>query len=490
MVRARLSLPAVPQVAMKSNWKFALTMVAVLGAVAAALWWTRQQQLSVNQARTGEPQQPAVAVPLPVAATDVAPPEAPTLTHLAMPPTPSQAEYSLNAQRGEFVMESLADVPKALRMATEAVGEPKALQELQVASWRIFMGGAMQWSGSLVADTKGGAVLRSDETQQEIGWQSGTCWQRRGEVVYPCTQPVASLVRALQWFHYAQVVSAFGQAPWRPAIANLGLANNRRANAITFENGPMGESGVLFCDLHSRRVAGVEIPKIYKDGVETATGTADMLPLHASIWLDDPRPFGNAVLAGAARIHIESGIDIKEELVVRVLDVRAGGTVPAKAPVLHLPTGLQIGPRLGGSALVHELGQHASFHERIDQVMLGMNSFYVSAAFDVVEAFGPLGQPTDSGVQLWLWPQSPAALMRPGVAAVAKPVASEGTTVRKVVQVELAGVPGALAVLMGEAEKAGHKPAPGRRATATYLAWTSGDHPTVTVLLALPIEAN
>jgi len=474
---------------MKSNSKFALSLVAALAAIALALWWTRQQQL--ESAPRGQPaRQNANAAPPTGPAIGAS--EAPTA--VAAPVAPTEAALGVLAgPRGEFVIHNPADGERALTMAAETVGDPRALADLRTATWRLYIGGALQWSGELVADSRGGAILRQDETRHEIGWQGGVCWMRRGDAVLPCMRPHSTLVRAMQWLHWLLSAQALAEAPWRVVKGTTGPApsGSVRANAVVIEGGPNSDSGVVFADPVTHRMLGAELPRVRRYGgpVDLPESVTDhQMPLHTELWLDDPRPFGGAQVASLARIKVDGGAKGPDALVVRVVEVRSGGVVPARPPELTLPKGLRVGPRLGGPAPVYDVGSHDQVDERSDQAREALGTFWLHVAFDVVEAFGPLGGPADSGVQLWLWPTTQAALVAPGLAPLLKTIPTEAAAARKYVQVTTAGVPAALQVVQAEVEAAGHKLAHGRRATAHYVAFGATPTSPFTIEFVVPIE--
>lgn len=473
---------------MKSNWQFALALLAVLVAVTAGLWWTRQSQVQSSPGHHPAPADaaPAPALPpsddataaarLPAHFTAVEPAEAPSLT----------AEERHFGAAGEFVLRSINDAAHVQALANETTGSPAAIDALKVATWRIFISGALQWSGTLTANLAGGAVLKSDEGQSEIGWQSGRCWVRRGDAVVPCLRQAASLVRALQWLPWLVTARPLASQPWQASSATVAEFYGQRANTLLLEHGPADATGSVAYAVHSKRILGAELPQIRSDGPEGA-GKDNQLPLHATLTVDDVRPFGGALLASQVRVKVQSGMEKDEELAVRVTEVRAGGHVPATAPAYGFSDKFRLTARPGGLGLVFEVGSHGQYHQRIDQVFEGFGNFWLLGQFDVVEAFGPLGAEPDSGVQAWLLPQSQVALAAPGLQVHTKPIAAEPAVARKVVAVTLQELPAAVAKFLAEIEKAGHKAAPDRRTTARMLAWTGGDNPTVTAEIDIPI---
>lgn len=477
---------------MKSNWKLALGLVSALAVGTAALWWTQQQQAAVGSAgpaanasgRAGAdaqagPNDPSPTVQLAEAWTAVAPMAAPTMT---------AEEFQLGGPMKEFRVNTVADAPKALGMAVEANGGPKALDPLKRATWRVFVGGGMQWSGQLVADSAGSALLKDDNSGQEIGWHAGTCWLARNGVVVPCHRSASAFVYSMMWLHRISTVQSLAAAPWRPQSVSQTQANNQLVNSLHMGGGPDGQVAVLFLDLRSRRIVGADLR--VTESTQQATNN-DSAMARGEIWLENLRPFGSAVLAATARVTVDTEMLQAKELLVSVLSVQSGEhgglQVPVKVPAFTVGVPLKLTSRPAGLGLVFEIGQHAKFEPRLMEVLKGFNSFWMESQFDIVEAFGPLGTPADSAIQAWLMPLSHTAMAMPGLEVHTKPLAAELAVARKVVQVQLEQLPAALAAFLSEVEKAGHIPAPDHRSTARLLA-VDGSHAELAIVeLDVPI---
>lgn len=469
---------------MKSNWVFALGLVAVLAAAAGVLWWTRQQ-LPPNPPAPALPVHGADGKSLPADPSTVALPEGWTVIAAAPAATMTAEEYVLGGPLAEFYLKDKTEVPKLWGWAIETHGGAKALAPLRVATWRVVLSGGLHDAGVLVADADGGALYKPDNATVAIGWRNGSCWLQRGELVLPCHRQAATLIRALLWFHRAQTVQALSEAAWTVETAGVVEVNGQSHNAVHVKGGSGGEMAVVYTDIRQRRVIGVDVGMLTKG---TEAPELGHLPSRTKLWLGDLRPFGGAVLASGLRVQVEQADGLAvEDVQVHVSAVEGGGKLPAKAPALVVQSPLSIGVRAGGIGLVFEVGSHDKFGARVGEVLKGFDRFWMMGQFEAVEAFGPVGTPLDSAVQLWLTPLNHLAMQTPGLQPHTKPLPADAAVARKVVKVPLVQVPAALQQFTAEVEKAGHKPAAERRATSRGLAMDNSSALNVVVEFEVPL---
>jgi len=426
----------------------------------------------------------ADAVVLPAEASVVALPQGWTAIQAAPAATMSAEEYVLGGPLAEFHLKAKEEVPKLWGWAIETHGGSKALAPLRTATWRLVLSGGLHDAGVLVADADGGALFKPDNAQIAIGWRNGTCWMARGTLVLPCHRPAVTLIRALVWFHRIQTVQALSESAWQVDSAGVAQVNGQYHNAVHLKGGSGGEMAAVYADIRVRRVVGADIAMLTQG---TEAPDLKHLPARTKVWLNELRPFGGAVLAAGARIEVEFEKESIEPVMVHVSAVDGGGNVPAKAPAFVAQQPLTLGARPPGLGLVFEVGSHAKFLPRTAEVIKGLDRFWLFAQFEFVEAFGPLGAPLDSAVQLWLTPINHLAMQAPGLQPHTKALPTDAVVARKVVQVPLIQVPAALQQFTAELEKAGHKPAPDRRSTSRGFAMDTSATPVVVVELEVPL---
>ncbi len=471
---------------MKSNWVFALGLVAVLAVAAGALWWTRQQ-LPPNPPGPQQPHARPDSAPLPGDPSAVALPQGWTVIAAAPAATMTAEEYVLGGPLAEFYLKDATEVPKLWGWAVETHGGDKALKPLRTATWRLVLSGGLQDAGVLVADADGGALFKADNSAVAIGWRAGVCWQQRGDLVLPCGRPAVTLIRALLWFHRVQTVQALAEPAWKVESAGVAKFNDQFHNAVHLRGGAGAETAAIYTDIRQRRITGADIAMQTKG---TEAPELAQLPSRTKLTLSELRPFGGAVLASGLRVQVEEpeGVPV-EDVLVHLSAVEGGGKVPAKAPAFVMQTALTLGARPGGLGLVFEVGAHAKLDARIGEVLKGFNRYWMLSQFEAVEAFGPIGTPLDSAVQLWLTPVNHLAMQGPGLQPHTKPLPADASVARKVVKLPLVQIPAALQVFMDEVEKAGHKPAPGRRCTARGLAMDNSSALNAVVEFEVPLAA-
>ncbi len=465
---------------MSTQLKNALLGLVLVGIGAGAAWVLKPGPATPAVSASAA----AGGVGLPQGATAVAAAEPASAVEAPAMPTWTAMVNPQAGPAGDFVIKTPDDTAKALRMAEDAIGEPTARKQLALSTWRIVMSGAQQRTATVQYDASHGVVLRDDESGDELGWVDGTCWIGRQEVTVPCMRPTASLMRAIHWALRGASVSGIGEVPWQIVRAASGLENDKLHNIITFDTGGAAHASTgmfaVLLDPVGRRLTGLDVSSTR----QTKDSAASLLS-RAHIEYDDPRKVANWNLASTLRIRL---IDqVTDDVVVRIVDVRAGAQLPKAAKAVTLPKGMQLGARPGGLALQFAAASHDQFVPAINKATALLASPLRQVQFDVVEAFAPLGQDRNQGIDLLLIPRSQVLMAAPGLQPHTKPFPAELAVVRSWQQLLYAEVPAAVAAFLLQAEQAGHKAAGERRTTVTYLFNEEGDSPKVIVELALPI---
>lgn len=467
---------------MQGNWKTAVGALALVAVGAAGAWLVKPGAPPAGDGGHGPAQG---GVGLPSGATAVGAPEAASAVDAPVAPTWVAMVNPQAGPAGQFVAHDLNDGAKVVRMAEDAVGSPDQRNQLRRSTWRVVFSGTQVRTATLAVDLAHGVVLRDEETGDEVGWLDGTCWGAREEVVFPCSRPLASMMRGLQWTLRAIAVTAITEPPWHMTTATCAERDHKLINTLTYETQgePHLSTGMVIAEADpiTRRLTSLDVSSSRK---KQDQGAAILSRARAD--LDEPRAIDVWTVATLAHLTL---IDQSEDRVVmRVVDIRAGSQLPKGPRPLSLPKGLQVGNRPGTFGLVFAAGTHDKFVPAVNKATDLLASPLRQSQFDIVEAFAPLGQDRDQGIDAWMVARNPVLMTRPGLAVHSKPLPAEAAVVRKWVQVPFAQVPAEIATLMREAEQAGYKPAAGRRATAIYLHNEEGDTPVVTLELALPID--
>lgn len=465
---------------MSSQVKNALVGLLLVGLGASAAW-----MLKPGPAQAPATGPTAGGVGLPQGATAVAAAEAASAVEAPAMPTWTAMVNPQAGPAGDFVIKDASDMAKALRMAEDAVGEPTARRQLAQSTWRVVVSGAQQRTATVQFDATRGVVLQDDESADELAFLDGACWVRRQDVVIPCVRPTTGLMRAVHWALRGAAVTGIGEPPWQVVHAASGTENEKLHNIITYDTGgaPLASVAMfaIMLDPTGRRLTGMDL-----SSNRQAKDSGQTLPSRAHIEFEDARKIGTWTLPSTVRIRL---IDqINDDAVLRVVDVKAGAQLPKSALGLSLPKTLQVSTRPGGLALQFAVGSHEQFVPAIKKATTLLASPLRQSQYDVVEAFAPLGQARDQGIDLLLIPRSQVLLTAPGLQTHTKAYPNEPAIVRRWQEVPYAEVPAAAAVFLLEAEQAGYKAAAERRMTITYLYHEEGDAPKVVIELALPID--
>lgn len=471
---------------MSANLRLAIGMLGSLavGAAGAALWLRAPAAVDPPLAPpSAVAPAPAVAAAVAASATDM--PVAPTLVHSpALQGDPA----------GEFVVGVTGDAAKALDMAALAVGSADAGRSLRRATYRLTLGGAQRRSVTVLADAELGVVLRDDESGLEQGRIGGVCYTRRQGAVLGCRRGEVLLLQGLHWMHRGQLVRPLSEAPWRIGATGAQSDSGRVLNKVELEvpgaavNGAVAALATL--DPRGRRLLRLEISaaRVATPGITAGSTEVKALePGTVGLEFSEPRSFSGMLLAGTLRLTSTLDGPRSRDVTIHVIDVTPGADVPAKAPALALPKGLQRGAQLVATAMVFPLDGHDQVLARLSKLAGEVLTSGVVDQFEVVEAMAPLGAAAGEGMQLWLLPRWPSALALQGVQPHVAKVATAAKVVGRFAQVPLAQVPAEAAAVLAEVEAAGHKPSAGQRTLVSYL-----DHDPetdrVTVAVEVPVD--
>ena len=481
-IAARASQQARPPHAaattMPTNPRFALGLVAVLGAVAALLWFVQRPPASHPTAdgAGGHPPPPAVAPPdsaspvvaAPEAPTQavVAPPEAPTLTDAGTPPSAA----------GSFYARTVEDGQKVLDLAIEAAGGRRALAAIQRATATQFASGdVLQFQATTAHDGNRAVRLTLADPDAVVGHAGAVCWRQWGAVVAPCHDDVARVAAMWRWMHAASVILPLRDAPWELGEAGAQVIQGQRVNVLRFAQPGVVEEVQVHFDPSSHRLVRLEVSR--KD--QCCRDVVDF---------SDPRGFGGASLPALRRIVFDAGGKQPSAVTAVLADLKPGadaGAFRVPAWTQKLPVSSATRPEF--MVLEAKAGSHDGIYKAAQDLAqsLGASSHFLHS--QVYEALGDPASAATLAAGIAVWQR----LARDGAGAPAG-VRKRATTVpavgveRTVLRVALGEIIGRAANAVADARGKGLAAAPGR-VTVRYLSDVDKVTQAVTVEIDVPV---
>lgn len=468
---------------MSANLRLAFGMLGSLAVGAAGTYL-------LVRAPAGGDGPAAATAPVAAPATAVAAAQAASATDIPVAPTLVHSPALQGDPAGEYVVGVSGDAAKALDMAAFTVGAPDATKALRRATYRLTLGGAQRRSVTVYADADLGVVLRDDESTEEQGRIGGVCYNKRYGAVVGCKRGEVLLLQALHWMHRGQLVRPLLDPPWRIGAKGVVSDNGRPLNKVEVETPGAPVNGAVTAlatlDPRGRRLMKLEVSaaRVTAAGVQAgSTEVKSNEPGSIALEFSEPRSFSGLMLAGTLKLSSALDGPRGRDISIHVIEVTAGAELPAKAPALALPKGLQRGSRLAATAMVFPVASHDLFFPRLDKLEAEVLLNAVIDQFEIVEAMGPLGAAANEGLQLWLVPRWPSALTGPGVQPHVASVATAAKVAGRFAQVPLEQVPAEVAAVLAEVEAAGLKASAAQRSSVTYL-----DHDPETQRVTIRIE--
>jgi len=447
--------------------KIALGAVVAAG-LAGVLIWQAQKPTPAPVAKPKPSQamaQPGIPAPESLAA-DLSPsaaPEAPSLT-AAPPPAASGAD---------FVVKTLEDGDKAMRLAIEAAGGLEALQALRSATYRHYaLSGGVHFDGELLHDGARAVLLSQRDSGDEVGMNGAACWHKSQGVVAGCTGTWRVVLGGLRQLHEATLLFPLLEAPYRLTAASAGLIEGRLHNVLRFSVGISDSEVLVALDPSSHRLLSVELSTKEQPLVRVA--------------LEEPQGFAGARLASVRRIGVPDRDKRWQPFTQRVLEVKPG-VDPARLKPLALTreVALAVGPRAALAVQAFDATDHNGFGPALDEGRKALALLDHEAQVEIYEGLGrPDSEATlGQGVQVWL--QRRAGPDGGGAKLVVIP--PEAKVATQVVRGRFPEVLGRFARFVGEVKAKGYTPGPGRPAVR-FLGEPDPATGEVTFQMQLPLQ--